>query len=138
MSIFYKDDRLTHMQQGDAYLWQKFTEQHPNYFKSVSYDQRVGEGVKLNEKFPIWLQKTAMDLSQKRIDVVGQTSKATYIVEVRVRAKAAVIGTLLTYRFLYITSYGQAKPVIPMLITDEVDADLLITLNEIKMLFFIV
>jgi len=126
------------MQQGDAYLWQKFNEIYPDYFFSVRYDVRVGEGVKLAETFPAWLKKAAMDLSKKRIDVVGETSKATFIIEVRVRAKAAVIGTLLAYRYLYIASFGQNKPVLTMLITDEVDADLLIALNELKILYFIV
>jgi hypothetical protein len=138
MSIFYKDERLTHMQKGDAYLWSKFCDAHPNFFTSVKYDVRVGEGVTLKGDEPDWLKKAAQDLSKKRIDVVGETTKATHIIEVRVKATAAVLGTLLAYRYLYITSYGQKKPVTTMLITDSVDADLLIALNEVKVPYYIV
>lgn len=138
MSLFFKDERLIHMQKGDAYLWSKFLDLHPGFFQSVRYDVRVGEGVKLAENNPNWLITAALALSKKRIDVVGETKEAIHIIEVRVKATSAVIGTLLAYRYLYMLSYKQSKPVTTMLITDSVDADLLIALNEIKLPYYIV
>ena len=138
MSIFYKDQRLSHMSKGDAYLWSKFMDKYPNVYEPFEYDVRVGKGVILPEGSPDWLRKSARDLSQKRIDVVGHTRKAIYIFEVRVNAKANVLGDLISYRYLYAATFNPTKPVRPILVTDSVDADLLISLRELNMVYYIV
>jgi len=138
MSIFYKDQRLAHMSKGDAYLWSKFLDKYPNLYGAYEYDVRVGKGVVLPATAPDWLKKSASNLSKKRIDVVGHGRKHIAVFEVRVNAKANVLGELISYRYLYATTFNPIKPVIPILISDYIDADLLIALRELNFIFYIV
>lgn len=138
MSIFYKDQRLAHMSKGDAYLWSKFMDKYPKQYSFYEYDVRVGKGVFLPETSPEWLRKSARDLSRKRIDVVGHGKKSIAIIEVRVNAKANVLGDLISYKYLYTVTFHPDKLVIPILVTDSVDADLLISLRELNMIYYIV
>jgi len=138
MSIFYKDKRLTHMSKGDSYLWSKFMDKFPGLYKTYDYDVRVGKATTLPGGVPEWLRRSARDLSRKRIDVVGHGVKSIALFEVRVNAKAGVLGDLISYRFLYIKTYNPTKNVIPILVTNSVDADLLIALRELNLIFYIV
>lgn len=138
MAIFFKDTRLTHMSKGDAYLWSKFLEHGPDLYKTYDYNVRVGKGVTLPDTEPEWLRKSARDLSRKRIDVVGYGIRTIAVIEVRVAAKANVLGDLISYKYLYKITFNPNKPIIPILVTDSVDADLLISLRELNILFFIV
>ena len=138
MSIFYRDQRLSHMSKGDAYLWSKFMDKFPDLYPQYEYDVRVGKGVVLPEGSPPWLRKSALDLSRKRIDVVAHGKRTIAVIEVRVRAKANVLGDLIAYKYLYVTSRNPIKPVVPILVTDSVDADLLIALRELNLIYYIV
>lgn len=138
MSIFYKDQRLTHMSTGDSYTWQKFMEKNSSKYHNYRYDVRVGSKVNLGPTAPAWLRKSAESLSQKRIDVVMDGVKATYVVEVKVHAKSSVIGDLICYKQMYVIRYNPVRPVLPYLVTSTLSADLLIALKELKILFTVV
>ncbi len=132
MAIFYKDQRLTHMSIGDAYLWSKFIDKKGIYYSGFEYDVRVGAKVTLPPNSPDWLFKSADSLSQKRIDVVMHDPKHIYIVEVRGNANAGVLGNLIVYKQLYIASYKPVKPVLPFLVTDTPHIDLVIAMKELR------
>ncbi len=138
MPVFFNDERLTHMSKGDAHLWSKFLNNGPDLFNHYEYDVRVGQGVILPDSQPEWLRKSARDLSRKRIDVVGHGKNRIAVIEVRVNAKANVLGDLISYKYLYVATFKPKRPVIPVLVTDTVDSDLLISLRELSILFFIV
>ncbi|KKN33030.1 hypothetical protein LCGC14_0807990 [marine sediment metagenome] len=138
MPIFYKDQRLDHMSKGDAYLWSKFLDKFPDQYTNIKYDVKVGHSVVLPKEYPPWLVKSADALSRKRIDVVAEQSHRLFVIEVRVRAKASVIGHLISYKKLYEIFYNPVRPVIPMLVTDSIEADLLIALRELKFPYYIV
>lgn len=138
MTIFFKDQRLVHMSKNDAYIWSKFLEQHETEYTNYRYDIRVGAGVKLDDSAPDWLKKSAENLSQKRIDVIADDAKNVYVFEVRHNATAAVIGQLVCYVYLYRLKFNPIKPVIPIMITDAADADLVIAMRELNLVYFIV
>jgi hypothetical protein len=138
MAIFFNDQRLTHMSKGDAYLWSKFLNKYPDYFSNIRYDVRVGKSVKLKQDDPEWLKKSADSLSRKRIDIVANRDKITFVIEVRVRAKSNVVGELINYVQLYKMYYPYTNTVSPLLITDAVEADLLLTLQNLQIPFYIV
>jgi len=138
MSIFYKDQRLSHMSKGDAYLWSKFNDKYPDFFTNVKYNIRVGNAVSLPKDYPEWLKVSAYALSRKRIDVVANRFKKIYIIEVRVNAKPDVLGTLINYKQLYEVFYKPIIPVIPFLISNFIDTDLLITLQTHRIPHFVV
>jgi len=138
MSQFYKNIRLSHLSRGDAYLWSKFIDKYPDTFFDIKYDVRVGLGVILPQEYPEWLKKSADFLSKKRIDVVGETKRHIFVIEIRVNAKSNVIGDLLSYKYLYELSFKPIKKVLPFLISNTLEADLLITLRELKINYIIV
>ena len=138
MAIFFKDMRLAHLSRGDAYLFQKFHDKQGDKFRDYRFDVRVGGAVKIPPDSPVWLMANAKALSRKRIDVVMEDNKNIYVVELRVRAKANVLGDLIAYRFLYMNQFSPNKPVVPILVTDSVEPDLLISLHELKLLYYVV
>ena len=138
MVMYYNDKRLVHMSRGDSYLWSKFLDKHEYDYGNYRYDVRVGTKTLLDPTAPAWLRKSAEMLSQKRIDVVMDDRKFTYTVEVRVNAKAGVIGDLIVYRQLYNARFKPVRHVLPMLITDTPSADLVIALKQLKILYFTV
>ena len=138
MPTFFEGQRLSHMSKGDSYLWSKFLANGPKLYNTYEYDVRVGQGVTLPDASPEWLRKSARDLSRKRIDVVAHSNQHTAVIEVRMHAKANVLGDLISYKYLYQATFNPIKRVIPVLITNSVDADLLISLRELRILYFIV
>jgi len=138
MSQFYKNIRLSHLSRGDSYLWSKFFDKYPDSFFNIMFDVRVGSGVTVPNDYPDWLKKSADFLSKKRIDVVGETKKNIFVIELRVNAKSNVIGDLISYKYLYEITFKPTKKVIPFLISDNIDADTLITLRELKISYIIV
>lgn len=138
MSDFFRGLRLNHLSRGDAHLFKKWYAEHGPRFYGYQFDVRVGQGVKLPADAPSWLTRTADALSRKRIDVIMEDLRNIYIMELRVRAKAGVIGDLIGYRSLYTVTEQPRKNVVVMLVTDEVEPDLLISLQELGIIFFIV
>lgn len=138
MTIFHKGQRLTHMSKGDAYLWTKFVDKYGSRYSNFRFDVRVGAKAILDPSSLDWMRRSADALSQKRIDVVMDDSKYTYIVEVRVRANSGVLGDLIVYRRLYLNRFRPPRKIIPILITDEPSADLVVALKELKLQYFIV
>jgi hypothetical protein len=126
------------MGKGDAYLWSKFLDLNPNLFISFKYDVHVGENIPLPTDTPEWLRRSANSLGRKRIDVVAEHLNYIAIVEVRVNAHSDVIGDLIAYRYLYITSFNPQKPVTTLLVSDSIDVDTLICLKELSISYHIV
>lgn len=138
MAIFYKDQRLAHMSKGDAYLWCKFLDKYPDLYTSYVYDVHVGENINLPKESPEWLKVSANSLGKKRIDVVAENNTRFTIIEVRVNARSNVIGDLIAYRYLYVTTCNPSKPVTTLLISDSIDVDTLVCLKELEIPFYIV
>lgn len=138
MSIFYKDQRLTHMGKGDAQVWCRFLDKYEKKYTHYEYDVRVGFTMKLGSGAPGWLAKSAEYLSQKRIDVVMLGLKNIYVVEVKLNAKASVIGDLIQYSRMYLTKFKPNKLVVPYLVTGSADPDLRLTLQRLRIPYRVV
>lgn len=138
MSEFHDNIRLTHLSKGDAHLFRKFYDLHGKRFFDYKFDVRVGHTTVTPKGFPAWVQSDAAALSRKRIDVTMVDKKNIYLLELRVDAKANVIGDLISYRFLYMGDFHPNKPIIPMLVSNSIEPDLLVALNELGLLFYIV
>ena len=77
----------------DISIWERFIESHPEYFDSVDYDWRVGEGIVPDQEWEENYKRMVTMLSQKRIDVVGWNDEKPTIVEVKKRGGFINHGT---------------------------------------------
>ena len=137
MAQFYKDQRLIHMSQMEAYLWTKFLEQYGGNYDSYEYDVHIEKPITIPKGFEDQYKKMAIALSSLRIDVVMQDKNNIYIVEVRPEAKQSVIGNLIMYRFLYMMQMKPRKQVKMIIITDKYDPAVELTARAIQMNYFI-
>jgi len=112
-----------HMIGEDAILWTRFIEGHPEYFDSVDYDFRVGDGASVPEDFDVEMSRMVTSLSQKRIDVLGWNDEVPTIVEVKGRVGLSTLGQVYGYRVLFMEGFTHiAKPKI-LVVCERISAD---------------
>jgi len=107
----------------DISIWERFIESHPEYFDSVDYDWRVGEGIAPDPEWEENYKRMVTMLSQMRIDVVGWNDEKPTIVEVKKRVGLSTMGQIFGYQTLFIEGFPNfAVPGI-MVITESVGDD---------------
>ena len=137
MSYFWKDQRLSHLSQLEAFIWTKFLEEHGSEYLSYNYDVLLEKPITLPKDFPATYKSNALQLSSLRIDVVIEDKKQIYVCEIRPEARHSAIGTLLMYRYLYILQYNPRKPVRMMLITNKYDLQIEFTCRQVEIGYFV-
>ena len=137
MARFYKDQRLIHMSQMEAYLWTKFLEEHGNEYYNYEYDIHIQKPVKIPKEYEEEYKTMAISLSSLRIDAIMEDKKNIYIVELRPSATHSAIGSLIMYRFLYLLQFNPKKDVKMVLITDTYDPAIELTARAISMPYFV-
>jgi len=98
---YKKKSRYPHMGAEDAVLWNKFIDKFPELFTQVAYDVRVGDGTPPAPDTPESYAKMQLDLSKKRIDVVGLERNRATIIEVKPYAALSAIGQVEVYADLF-------------------------------------
>jgi hypothetical protein len=78
-------------------LWRKFLRYYEDAFESYAYNVHVGEGIQApayltDAEKALWKQ-----LTQKRIDVVAERFRETWIIEIVERPGLAAVGQLMGY-----------------------------------------
>jgi len=63
-------------------------------------------------------------LTSKRIDAVGETPGAIYVIEIKDRLRPSAVGQALTYKTLYLEQFKPTKPVIAAIIAKFGDPDM--------------
>ena len=94
--------KYPHMKPADVEVWEKFIIAHPDFFDTVDYDFRVGEGANFlptGEKTP---DERENWLYQRKIDVVGYKSLNIWIIEIKPIADMFALGQIIVYRDLCI------------------------------------
>jgi len=138
--------RYPHMGPHESIIWHKFLAMSPIRFIRIEYDVKVGTGF-----IPKWLEeeyRVKLDLYRKglisrrelelteatirsvssltklRIDVVAETEKEIWIIEVKPRAGRSALGQLESYYWWYLRQYKPSKPVRLACVCYEVDPNL--------------
>ena len=71
--------RYKHMLPRDKEIWDRFLEQHGDYFDRFDYDIRVGKGIGDIVGVSDLTRKIAVSLTQKRIDATGYKSQEIWV-----------------------------------------------------------
>lgn len=109
---FGRQRKYRHMARFDRKCWESFIDNHPGHFHNVCYDVPVGRGVTVQDIPDIKYQKMASALTQHRIDVLGTSSNAIHICEIKPSFTPAAVGQLLTYRSMFQRTYQPDFPII--------------------------
>ena len=92
-----------------ALLWKNFLLEHKNEYNSFDYDLKVGEGTEPPSAFEESLRYDFIELSKKRIDVVGYKDDVITLFEIKPRAGLSAVGQLLGYKQLFESTYPSLK-----------------------------
>ena len=118
--LLYKYPRMS---PKDVDIWKRFLMQHPTMFNSFDYDFPVGNGEDPGDQFEPNLRKDFIDLTKKRIDVVGYKDGTPSIIEVKPRANPAALGQLLTYKTLFIQSHPSFPNITLIIVTEFINTE---------------
>ena len=116
---FKKLAKYPHLMPKDVKIWERFIDQNPDSFGLVSYDVRVGEGMKLPDDAEEPYASDMYHLSKKRIDVVGFKANEDWVIELKPRAGFTAIGQAIGLAELYYPPGESPRVIIPCIITDE-------------------
>lgn len=123
-----------HMMVEDTIVWTKFLESKFIEIKEVWYDVRVGMPVFLGEGADERDKKIAAGLTRKRIDVVASVGGGLWVIEVKPYANMYAVGQVITYVRLFKQEYTSPGKVIPVIICDDYDMDLVDEFDELGVL----
>ena len=130
--------KYPHLLPDDIAIWERFLSAYEKRFNSFDYDVRVGLGRPADTSLPENIQKAAIALSQKRIDVVGHTDDAIMCIEITGHAGLKAIGQLVAYPLLYAETFKPTKPVLPLLVCAQLHPDVKPVLDSLKVPFYLV
>lgn len=119
-----------HMMILDIMIWQKFIENGDYLPDLVWYDLHCGQGIPIDVNSPDWMHKMANGIGRKRIDVVGRVGLDYWVIEVKPNANYEAFGQVIFYADLFQREFRVETNVLPVIITDVVDADLISIAND--------
>ena len=123
--------RYRHMMAEDTVIWRRFISNGDYLPDVVWYDVRVGDMGILPDNPPDWMTKMAWHLLRKRIDVVGKVGFTFWIIEVKPRASYEAFGQVVYYSYAFEREYTPGGEVVPVIVTDQVDPDILPLCSEV-------
>jgi len=120
-----------HMLTEDTLVWTKFLKTDSHRLKEVWYDVRVGLPVLLDLGADDRERRIAAGLTRKRIDVVCHVGGGFWVVEIKPHANMYALGQTLTYSRLFSLEYTPGGQVIPVIVCDSYDEDLVAGFDEL-------
>lgn len=122
------------MMREDTEIWTKFLASGFVEIREVWYDVRVGSSVLVEGVHSDLDHRIADGLTRKRIDVVARVDSAVWVVEVKPRANMYAVGQVVTYARLFAQEYAVPGEIIPVIVCDEYDVDLVDEFDEFGVL----
>jgi len=111
-------------------ILQSWLKLHEGDYDRFDYNFRVGEGTDPGPTWPDYIRQQAVQNTQKRIDAVAWKGEQASIVEVKDRAGFAAVGQLVGYRPLFVQRFPDKPKPILVLVTNNVNVDILPVLQE--------
>jgi len=123
-----------HMMAEDTLVWTKFLSSQLNHIKEVWYDVRVGQPVFVGVNGSNVERRVAAGLTRKRIDAVCRVGGGFWVVEVKPYANMHAVGQVVSYVRLFAQEYSAPGQIIPVIVCDDFDLDLLDEFDELGVL----
>jgi len=123
-----------HMLAEDNRVWTTFLQTDEHRLREVWYDVRVGQPVFLTLPTSEMEKRIADGLTRKRIDVVASVEDSIWVIEVKPRANMYALGQVLSYVRLFELEYQSSGRIVPVIVCDEIDQDLIDEFDEFGVL----
>lgn len=123
-----------HMLAEDTAVWTKFLQTDSDRLKEVWYDVHVGSGVLLPVGADDVERRIAAGVTRKRIDVVARVAGGYWVVEVKPVANMTAVGQVISYARLFGAEYRVDGDVVPVIVCDSYDEDLVDEFDELGIL----
>lgn len=114
-----------HMLWQDRGVWTRFLETERHRIKRVWYDVHVGESVDTGSDGDELLRRISRGITRKRIDVVARVGGGYWVIEVKPFGGMVALGQVLTYSRLFEREYSVDGAVVPVVVCDRVDPDVM-------------
>ncbi len=115
--------KYPHLIGEDTEVWNRFILRFPDRFDTVDYDVKVGKGSGADSFTDETAKKYWIQLTQKRIDVIGHKNNFITIIEVKNRVSLHTLGQILGYRFLYLKENPEIKSVKTLIVCSSINED---------------
>lgn len=125
-----KNRLYPHLLPVDIPVWERFLAEHRADYTRIDYDVRVGKGRDPGSEYDDNIRKMGIDLSMRRIDAVGYTPNFIHIIEITRVASLRAIGQLTSYPLLYEATYQPDRPLIPLLVAEQIGTDLIPVIHK--------
>ena len=124
--------RFTHLLAPSAELIASFIHSMPGRYIDLDFDVKVGRGNDPGESFDMATRRTAIQLSQRRIDCVGFSADRIDIIEITPSAGLTALGQMVAYPHLYNSTFPQPLPIFAVLVTHEFKPDIQVIFDLLK------
>lgn len=113
-----------HMLAEDTAVWSQYLADPVHPIREVWYDVHVGQGMLLPVGASDLDKRISRGISRKRIDVVAAVGGGYWVIEIKPFAGMVALGQVLSYTRLFIAEYRPVEDVLPVIVCDHVDEDL--------------
>jgi hypothetical protein len=120
----HEQTRYPHLLPQDAAVLSAYLKVHGHQYTAVMFDVRVGDGRDPGPNYEPNIRSMALDLSRRRIDMIGYAPEEIHLVEVTTDCGMKILGQLAAYPILYKQSFPTAKPVKVILVTSSIQTDI--------------
>lgn len=124
------------MLEEDWPTWDRFLDLYSDTFLCLYYNVRVGGQINIDPKISNSIAKAWYDSTAKRIDVLGEKENEVWIIEVTTQPGLRAVGQILSYFNLWVLDPKIEKPIVNVLVAEELDPDLEYVLFSSGIKFF--
>jgi len=135
---YIKRRKYPHMTGEDFFIWNRFITRFPDYFETVDYDWRVGDGMKLDPTWEDNFKRMAKAITQKRIDVLGWNGDLPTIVELKRSVGLSTLGQVLGYKTLLMNEFPYFGTPKLLVLTEQIGEDDQLVMDKFKVRVMVV
>ena len=115
--------RPPHMLSPDIPVWYRFLEEWADHFVALYYDCLLGGPGLAKDEGTDPMKRMWRALTSKRADAIAELENEVWLIEVSAYPGMRALGQLLTYHTLWTQDPKIDKPVIMVLVADQIDPD---------------
>lgn len=131
-----RKSKYKHLMPEDARTWDRFLQGGPRGMTEVWYDIHVGTAVIVPTGSAEFMNRVAEAVTRKRIDVVARVGSGFWAIEVKPVCGFEAMGQALVYRDLFSREYAGAREVVPVVVCELVEVDVIDTSDDLGVLIF--
>ncbi|OGN96289.1 MAG: hypothetical protein A2Y89_02695 [Chloroflexi bacterium RBG_13_51_18] len=118
------DGRVIQMSANDREIWTYYQSVIEPDFINLYFNVGVGVPTMMSKDLDEEMITLVEHISRRRIDVVAEKESEWWLIELRYNAGPGAIGSILTYKTLWEADPPDARPVVPVIVTNTPDENL--------------